>query len=265
MIKSLLPEDWHKIVISIEKYDKENDKFYPIGTGFLIGYKGFIVFVTAKHIASVTDKDEDIHFAWNAKDIKVRRIKFKDIKKHSEWVFHNNPEIDIAVRLFRLVFELDDAKILEKNMFEDFENVMEGDDIVFLGFPLGISEPDKVHPVVRSGIVAYRQENKVFLIDANVFPGSSGSPVFLKMSGISYEDGKFNIGKVRLPKLIGMIIEDISYADIAISQRTRKPRVIFSENAGLGVVLSMDLINEVLENKKFQSLIKKEERGIKKK
>ena len=262
MIKSLLPEDWHKIVISIEKYDNKNKRFIPVGTGFLIGYKGFIVFVTAKH---VIENDEDIYFCWNAKDIEVRRMKFKDIKKHSEWVFHDNLRIDIAVRLFRLAHDLDDVKLLQEPLFEKFEKVIEGDDILFLGFPLSISEPNRVHPVVRNGIIAYRQENKSFLIDASVFPGSSGRPVFLKTSAISYEDGKFHIGKIREPKLVGMITRYISYEDIAISQQTKMPRVIFSENAGLGVVLSLDLIIEVLESKRFKSLIEKENRRMKKK
>ncbi|MCX6817357.1 MAG: serine protease [Candidatus Aenigmarchaeota archaeon] len=257
MIKSLLPEDWHKIIISVEKHDKINDIYFPIGTGFLIGYKGFTVFVTAKHIAEIMDKNEDIYLAWNANDSSIIRKNFENLKNDSEWIFHENSQIDIAVRFFKLYSESDDVRVLAENLFESFEDVMEGDDILFLGFPLHISEPNKIHPVVRSGIIAYRKENKNFLIDANVFPGSSGSPVFLKTSAITYEKGNFNLGKVRIPKLVGIIIEALLYDDIAISQQTKRHVVTFSENAGFGVVLSVDLINDILESQNFQMLFEK--------
>jgi hypothetical protein len=64
------------------------------------------------------------------------------------------------------------------------------------------------------------------LIDAAVFPGNSGGPVVARLPMYS--------GLVI--KLIGIVHAYVPYRETAISMQTLKPRVIFEENSGLGVV-----------------------------
>ncbi len=62
------------------------------------------------------------------------------------------------------------------------------EDITFLGYPNGVFDTANFLPVARRGVTAtpiaidYRGE-PAFLIDASVFPGSSGSPVFIINQG----------------------------------------------------------------------------------
>jgi hypothetical protein len=63
------------------------------------------------------------------------------------------------------------------------------------------------------------------------------------------------IGKIRPPKLIGMIFEHITYRDIAVSQQTKEPKVIFEENASLAKAYSVDKIFGLLKSTSFQDYL----------
>jgi len=62
------------------------------------------------------------------------------------------------------------------------------EDIVFIGYPAGLRDDKNANPLIRRGITATPvwndfQGQPSFLIDAGVFPGSSGSPVFILNQG----------------------------------------------------------------------------------
>jgi len=66
------------------------------------------------------------------------------------------------------------------------------EDIVMIGYPIGIWDEVNNYPIIRKGITATHPGRNLnnkpeFLIDAACFPGSSGSPVFLANIG-SYID-----------------------------------------------------------------------------
>ena len=67
------------------------------------------------------------------------------------------------------------------------------EEITFIGYPSGLYDEKNKPPLIRRGITATPiwndyQGEKAFLIDASVFPGSSGSPVFIFNQG-SYSTG----------------------------------------------------------------------------
>ena len=62
------------------------------------------------------------------------------------------------------------------------------EEIVFIGYPSGLRDAKNSNPLIRRGITAtpvwnHFQGHPAFLIDAGVFPGSSGSPVFILNQG----------------------------------------------------------------------------------
>lgn len=86
------------------------------------------------------------------------------------------------------------------------------EEILFIGYPSGLYDTRNSFPIVRKGITAtpiwndFENEEK-FLIDAGVYPGSSGSPVFIyNMGSYGTEDG-ITIGSRLL--FIGIICETI--------------------------------------------------------
>jgi len=69
------------------------------------------------------------------------------------------------------------------------------DDVVIIGYPKGFYDKKNVFPIVKSGIIATQwglnfNGMPVFLIDAKLFPGSSGSIVITKPIDFAVIDGK---------------------------------------------------------------------------
>lgn len=86
------------------------------------------------------------------------------------------------------------------------------EEILFIGYPSGLYDTRNSFPIVRKGITAtpvwndFESEEK-FLIDAGVYPGSSGSPVFIYNQGSYGTDDGITIGSRLL--FIGIISETI--------------------------------------------------------
>lgn len=94
--------------------------------------------------------------------------------------------MDLKNRGIQVFFRTVDQNMIPskvvKNDFAALEN------IVFIGYPNSIYDITNKIPVIRKGITATPiwndfQGRKEFLIDAGVFPGSSGSPVFIFNQG----------------------------------------------------------------------------------
>lgn len=128
------------------------------------------------------------------------------------------------------------------------EQVTEGDGLFLLGFPLGIVALEGHNVICRGGNIARIQDllngtEEVFLADAAVFPGNSGGPVLLKPDAIAIQGTKAHTQAA----LVGLVQAYVPYKDVAISQQTGNPRVIFEENTGLSLVIPVDFIHRVTQ------------------
>ena len=111
-----------------------------------------------------------------------------------QFVGHPDPEVDIAMigvggalqqladagtpAFFRSVSP---AMCATPEVLREFEPI---EPVTFIGYPNGLFDSASLLPIVRQGHAATAlnvdyQGKPTFLIDASVFPGSSGSPVFL--------------------------------------------------------------------------------------
>jgi hypothetical protein len=254
-----LPEEWKKMIISVEEIQTQEDgktEYVPVGTAFLVDYNGFNVLVTCKHILNSADLNK-LFLSFNTQDHQIHRIPFNTLSNNLiNWVIDTRPEIDIAIILLPLDFDKWDIRKLPLNMFSSYEELYEGDELFFLGFPLGIKSLSGIHPLVRQGIIAFKHEGGPFLIDAHVYPGNSGSPVFLKPSVIDFDaKGNVTVGNVKPPKLIGIISSYIPYVDPCISVQTNRARITFEENSGLAEVFPVDLIMNLIQSQFFQKML----------
>jgi len=116
------------------------------------------------------------------------------------------------------------------------------EEVVFFGYPYNLQDKSKNLPIIRRGITAtpvwsnFREDpkNETFLIDAGVFPGSNGSPVFIFNQG-SYPSGvNINVG-IRVV-FLGMI--KISMQNSGNNQFI-----------GLGEVIKANVILEFIKSK----------------
>ncbi len=114
------------------------------------------------------------------------------------------------------------------------------EDVTFIGYPSGLYDQHNSTPVVRRGITATPAWNDFantpsFLIDAGVFPGSSGSPVFILNRGAYTTQNGLNIGHRLL--FLGILSESM------IRRDPKAPDVFL----GLGKVIKSTSLATFLE------------------
>lgn len=116
----------------------------------------------------------------------------------AQWLLHPDSAVDLAVfPCAKVLKELTDAghqifwRSLDESLVpteEELRTYMPVEDVLVIGYPDGISDITNNAPVFRRGITATSPYlnflgKKEFLVDAAIFPGSSGSPVFLFNEG----------------------------------------------------------------------------------
>jgi len=260
---ALIPPFFLDCVVSIGTSNQQQIKW--IGTGFIVGrpinddsgkklYHTFLV--TNRH---VLNNKSDVVLRFNSlqgAQVLDYPISLEE-NGQSIWVGHGNKEVDIAAFVINPnVLKKDDAQFsyfgLDKHIMtvEDMTNdgVSEGDGIFVLGFPLGIVAPQSKHAIVRTGVIARIRdvlENKQssFIIDANIFPGNSGGPVVIRPEFTAIQNTK----AINKAALIGIVKQYVPYQDVAISQQTVNPRVIFEENSGLALVETVNNIKTLID------------------
>ena len=127
------------------------------------------------------------------------------------------------------------------------EGLAEGDPVFLLGYPMWITQGFRHTVLVRGGTVARLREalagaSDTYLVDATIFPGNSGGPVVARPDMRAIQ----GTGGCRAAYLMGLVRSYLPYEDLAVSQQTGMPRVIFQENSGLVVVHTMDVVDETI-------------------
>ena len=169
-----------------------NRKGEPVtyrGTGFVVG-NGRQVITNAHVLPTKLDVDNRQFLAvFVGRGAKARALKAR--------VLHTDPEHDLAL------LEIDGAK-LPVMQFADSNQVREGQEIAFTGFPIGMALG--LYPVTHRGMVAaispiarpaekartinaaqmrrLRSPYNAFQLDGTAYPGNSGSPVYMPDSGL---------------------------------------------------------------------------------
>lgn len=255
--KNLLRELKKTIVFIGDMEKKDNITLHA--TGFMVSVKGVFHLVTAKHVVYDKEtnslKDDNMFILFNSKGKGINIRPIQGIKKEFkvDWVFHDKPEVDIAIIPFPLNEAQDDVKVIPDSMFTTSDNISELDDIFFMSYQPGIEPKTKILPILRNGIISLVDEDRTFYINAAAFPGNSGSPVFLKPTPVRFSANNIAIGDDKLGgTFIGVVGEYIPYQEVAVSVQTKKPRVVFEENTGLSKVWAVEFIKEIFESDVFK-------------
>jgi len=250
------------------------------GTGFLVfrsidDKSGRIFLVTNKHV--LHEKDEMRRRA-------TRVILYLNIKNadgsitgqtaelplnldngSKRWHEHTDRDVDVlAFDVTPLLVQypqiekrwVDYSLFADRVKMEEFDVTM-GDEIVVIGYPMGLRQGATNFPLMRAGIIAtrigetldddYREPDgtirkrilRGFLIDGATIPGSSGSPVVLKPTTGRFVNGNIVMG-FSPPILLGIIAET-RYAPV------RTPAGDIPSFAGLGLAFDAETVRETIE------------------
>ena len=236
------------------------------GTGFLVSYSFgksvAIVLVTNKH---VLDAATQIVFRMPAMVDNAPANEATDWTivnfGPEQWVPHPDPKVDVAVLPFTGVLEawqktgrpaffrtFGPDQLLTKEQAGELDSI-EG--VTFVGYPNGIFDTHSMTPVARRGQTATPIFNDYnsgpsFLIDASVFPGSSGSPVVIYDSG-SYvnRSGTTVLGhRLLLAGVVASVYARQNRGEIVL---TATPYVEMKEFIDLGIVYKTSAIQECVD------------------
>lgn len=187
------------------------------GTGFLFALKmpdgSYMPFVvTNKHVViGMKSGSLTFHQRKDEKPNLGSGFRLELVNWSDFWFGHPNPDIDIAVTPFAPL----ESYVKKNNGIDLFYRFITSDllptaeqidgfdaieSITFIGYPNGIWDTKNLLPVARRGTTASPmsvsfENTPRFLIDASVFGGSSGSPVFILNQGmITDKHGNTTLG-----------------------------------------------------------------------
>ncbi len=242
------------IFTTIPIYVEKNDGKNEFGTGFIYQQK-------IDDVKSIPFIITNRHVVENAKRGIINLIKRQgteplltekvsvELPGHLLTQFLSQSD-DIAVFLIGpIINQLESENIqvfyrsIEKSIIPDeviLNNLSAIEEVIFIGYPSAIIDNKNNTPIVRKGITATPIWNdfdgyNIFLIDAGVFPGSSGSPVFILNSG-AYTTNQ------------GIVIGNRIYFLGIISNTIQRNEAGSQVYLGLGQVIKGKIVKEFIES-----------------
>jgi hypothetical protein len=181
-----------------------------VGTGFFFKFSTesgqILTIITNKHVIEGASKA----IFYLTKKAPSDEPMFGDYEKFEmsdfqNWILHPDPDVDLCAlsvsNLFNRLYEQRQEffwRSFDKDILpnlQDLNNLSALEDIVMVGYPIGLWDSKNNMPIFRKGITATHPkldyDNKQeFLIDAACFPGSSGSPVLVYRPGLPIKAGQ---------------------------------------------------------------------------
>lgn len=241
------------------------------GTGFLYAVpvrgRGMLAYV-------VTNR----HILQGASDLLVLRMRGADdrgmpvsrrqtsariLMAPGQWTGHPDPEVDVAVLPFGPIAQaLRDAGkppftiavrsslAMGGDVEAEFDSIEE---VLFFGYPNDLYDAVNLTPIARRGTTATPvaldwNDEPAFLIDAAVFPGSSGSPVFVLDRGHRVTREGRVVGSTRLV-LAGVVaaMEARNVHAELIEIETKLAGLTFQDPLNLGIVFKAAAIDACVD------------------
>ena len=202
------------------------DNKIVIGTGFLVrNEKEEILVVTNKHVANA------------GKPIFVRVNTQDKVMDYLAKIYRVDTNLDLAILILKKTTPdqqwISTDLMIPDEMYGKESDIIEGKEVIYIGYPLGLGAEEKNYPVSRQGLIAqFIPNRKTFLVDGFASHGNSGSPVFSKKDG----------------KLLGIVTSfEPDFID-SFEETKLMSRIPF--NSGISKVISIEAIKELILEKK---------------
>ena len=184
------------------------------------------------------------------------------------WKWTGHPSVDVDITAMPLVPLLEALGKMGKKVFvksvptniipdqKALEELDAVEEILFIGYPNNVYDRVNNLPICRKGITATHScvdyENKpIFLVDASVFPGSSGSPVFIyNVGGWTGRHGMTVSSRILFLGVLSAVLYrqgdgSLEFRDIPTAI---KPVVHTQEMIDLGIVFKARTVVETIEH-----------------
>jgi hypothetical protein len=241
-----------------------------VGTGFFYRFdypsitSSIPVVVTCKHVI-VNSAIGILDFALAKTNAFARtQPHFQVVIQNFEslWIKHPDTNVDIAVLPIAPIMQklIDEGKRLDVFPFDRRELVTTNalalirafQNVKFIGYPIGISDELNNLPIARQGMTATDvsidyEGRREFLIDAAVFPGSSGSPVLIVDEGSYSANGGMYAGNRLL--LLGIVDAVTEIDERGHIEFKNVPTALVAEPvtkipSNLGLVIKAEVLND---------------------
>ncbi len=244
------------------------------GTGFIFSYdiekdKSLYFIITNKHVIENSEHGKILfhvrkinhNSALLGESITIEMDEFE-----KGWIKHENNKVDIAAMVITKRM-IDIVRKKDRDLFfksipnsliltgDDLKSKVDAiEDVIFIGYPKGLYDKKNLMPIVRKGTTATPinidfEGKPQFLIDGSVYPGSSGSPVFIcNIGNYSGKGGRMVIGNRII--FVGVLSAMKTYPegiDFVEFPAVKIPGMYSSQLLNLGIVYKSKLINEIIQ------------------
>jgi hypothetical protein len=165
------------------------------------------------------------------------------VRKDGQALFTASKEFDLAVipapqAILDLIAD-DDHKyvVVSPAMIAGDNDTYDGADVFILGFPGLVGDQYQQRALMRAGVIAWTDtsgpSDHEFLVDARIFPGNSGGPVFSAAGGMTRTAG-WETGKAI--KFLGIVSQTINAkSELALGHTLPKEAMVIGA-AGVGII-----------------------------
>ena len=165
-----------------------------------------------------------------------------DHDEHEPVFTHPDPEVDLAcIDVSRITHTDAFLMYLNQDLLKpiNYERVAVGRDVIFVGYPANYYDKVNNLPLIRKGTIAsmpnvdFNGKGQIVL-DAQIFPGSSGSPVFVDW------DNKYS--------LLGVISDMVTRNSELQKLPVNTHQLGVKEALGLGIIIKQRHVQELIDH-----------------
>jgi Trypsin-like peptidase domain len=232
------------------RIDCITSKGESIGTGFFFnlfvhGDQVVPVIVSNKHVVkgAITGSIELTPTKVDGSPDLANHFPIRISEFEQGWIGHPDPDVDLTIFPCANILESlakEGRKVfwagLDQSLVptdEEMQALTPVEELLVVGYPIGVWDTKNNSPVFRRGVTATApyldfSGRREFLIDAAIFPGSSGSPVMLFNQGVWVpRSGGTSIGgRIRLLGVNYAVINYNSSGEIKIEQTPTDMRAV---------------------------------------